>query len=32
MPAKNYKFTYDEFGNTREIKVFARGVAVHSNN
>ena len=32
MPAKNYKFAYDEFGNTREIKVFARGVAVHSNN
>ncbi len=32
MPGKNYKFTYDEFGNTREIKVFARGVAVHSNN
>jgi malate dehydrogenase (oxaloacetate-decarboxylating) len=32
MPAKNYRFVYDEFGNTREIKVYARGVAVHSNN
>jgi malate dehydrogenase (oxaloacetate-decarboxylating) len=32
MPAKNYKFAFDKFGNTREIKVYARGVAVHSNN
>lgn len=32
MPVKNYKFAFDEFGNTREIKVYARGVPVHSNN
>jgi malate dehydrogenase (oxaloacetate-decarboxylating) len=32
MPAKNYKFVYDEFGNTKEIKVHTRGHGVHSNN
>ena len=26
MPAKNYRFIYDEYGNTREIKVRARGI------
>ena len=32
MPAKNYKFVYDEYGNTREIRVHTRGVGVHGNN
>jgi malate dehydrogenase (oxaloacetate-decarboxylating) len=32
MPAKNYKFVYDEYGNTSEIKVSARGIGVHGNN
>lgn len=32
MPPKSYKFVYDEFGNTREIKVHTRGIGVHSNN
>jgi malate dehydrogenase (oxaloacetate-decarboxylating) len=32
MPAKNYKFVYDEFGNTKEIKVHTRGHGVHNNN
>jgi malate dehydrogenase (oxaloacetate-decarboxylating) len=32
MPAKNYRFIYDEYGNTREIKVRARGIGVHGNN
>ena len=32
MPAKSYKFVYDEYGNTREIKVHTRGIGVHSNN
>jgi malate dehydrogenase (oxaloacetate-decarboxylating) len=32
MPAKSYKFVYDEYGNTREIKIHARGFGVHGNN
>jgi len=32
MPAKNYKFVYDEYGNTKEVKVTTRGVGVHGNN
>jgi hypothetical protein len=32
MPAKNYKLAYDEYGNTKEIKVHTRGVGVHGNN
>jgi malate dehydrogenase (oxaloacetate-decarboxylating) len=32
MPVKSYRFVYDEYGNTREIKVHIRGVGVHGNN
>jgi malate dehydrogenase (oxaloacetate-decarboxylating) len=32
MPPKSYKFVYDEFGNTKEIKVHTRGIGVHGNN
>jgi malate dehydrogenase (oxaloacetate-decarboxylating) len=32
MPPKSYKFVYDEFGNTKEMKVHTRGVGVHGNN
>ncbi len=32
MPAKSYKFVYDEYGNTKEVKVHTRGVGVHGNN
>ena len=32
MSVKSNKFIYDEFGNTKEIKVHARGVWVHVNN
>ncbi len=32
MPAKSYTFVYDEYGNTREIKVNTRGIGVHNNN
>ena len=32
MPPKSYKFVYDEYGNTEEIKVHTRGIGVHSNN
>jgi malate dehydrogenase (oxaloacetate-decarboxylating) len=32
MPAKSYKFVYDEYGNTSEIKVKTRGIGVHNNN
>ena len=32
MPPNSYKFVYDEYGNTEEIKVHARGIGVHSNN
>lgn len=32
MPQNNYKFTYDEYGNTRGIEVFSRGADVHGNN
>ena len=32
MPAKNYKLVYDEYGNTKEIKVHTSGVGVHGNN
>jgi malate dehydrogenase (oxaloacetate-decarboxylating) len=32
MPAKSYKLVYDEYGNTREIKVHTRGIGVHTNN
>jgi malate dehydrogenase (oxaloacetate-decarboxylating) len=32
MPVKNNKFVYDEYGNTIEIRVNARGVVVHGNN
>ncbi len=32
MPAKSYKFVYDEYGNTKEIKVHTRGLGVHANN
>ena len=32
MPAKSYTFVYDEYGNTSEIKVNARGIGVHNNN
>lgn len=31
MPENSYKFVYDAFGNTREILVYVRGVAVQSN-
>ena len=32
MPAKSYRFAFDEYGNTREIKVHTRGFGVHGNN
>ncbi|MFC1837729.1 NAD-dependent malic enzyme [Thermodesulfobacteriota bacterium] len=32
MPPKSYKFVYDEFGNTKEIRVHTRGIGVHGNN
>jgi malate dehydrogenase (oxaloacetate-decarboxylating) len=32
MPVKSYKLIYDEYGNTKEIKVHTRGVGVHGNN
>lgn len=32
MPAKSYKFVYDEYGNTKEVKVHTRGVGVHGIN
>ena len=32
MPAKSYKFVYDKYGNTSEIKVSTRGIGVHGNN
>ena len=32
MPVKSYRFVYDEYGNTREIKVHTRGLGVHGNN
>ena len=32
MPAKNYRFVNDEYGNTSMIKVSTRGVGVHGNN
>ena len=32
MPAKSYRFVYDEYGNTKEIKVHTRGFGVHGNN
>jgi malate dehydrogenase (oxaloacetate-decarboxylating) len=32
MPPKSYKFAYDKYGNTREIKVHTRGIGVHGNN
>jgi malate dehydrogenase (oxaloacetate-decarboxylating) len=32
MPAKNYKLIYDEYGNTKEIRVNTRGIGVHGNN
>ncbi|MFC1826534.1 NAD-dependent malic enzyme [Thermodesulfobacteriota bacterium] len=32
MPPKSYKFVYDEYGNTKEIKVHTRGIGVNSNN
>ncbi|MCK5227396.1 MAG: NAD-dependent malic enzyme, partial [Desulfobulbaceae bacterium] len=31
MPEKVYEFIYDEYGNTKEIKVNARGTAVQAN-
>ena len=32
MPVKSYRFVYDEYGNTKEIKVHTRGLGVHGNN
>jgi malate dehydrogenase (oxaloacetate-decarboxylating) len=32
MESKSYKFVFNEYGSTREIKVHARGIGVHSNN
>jgi malate dehydrogenase (oxaloacetate-decarboxylating) len=32
MSPNSYKFVFDEYGNTSEIKVRARGIGVHSNN
>ena len=32
MPPKNYKFVYDEYGNTKEIRVHTRGIGVQGNN
>ena len=32
MPPKSYKFVYDEYGNTKEIRVHTRGIGVQSNN
>ncbi len=32
MPESSYRFKYDEFGNTKEILVYARGTAVQGHN
>ena len=32
MPPKSYKFVYDEYGNTKEIRVHTRDIGVQSNN
>ena len=32
MESKSYKFVFNEYGSTREIKVHARGIGVLSNN
>jgi malate dehydrogenase (oxaloacetate-decarboxylating) len=32
MPPKSYKFVYDEYGNTKEIRVHTRGIGVQGNN
>ena len=32
MVPKGYEFVYDQYGNTREIKVHTRGIGVHGNN
>jgi len=32
MPEKSYAFLYDEYGNTRKIKIYGRGIAVQANN
>ncbi len=32
MPERSYAFVYDEYGNTRAIKVFCRGIGVQANN
>jgi malate dehydrogenase (oxaloacetate-decarboxylating) len=32
MMPKGYEFVYDQYGNTREIKVYNRGIGVHGNN
>ena len=32
MPERTYAFVYDEYGNTRAIKVFRRGIGVQANN
>jgi malate dehydrogenase (oxaloacetate-decarboxylating) len=32
MPPKSYKFAFDEYGNTKEIRVHTRGIGVQSNN
>ena len=32
MPPKSYKLTFDEYGNTKEIKVHTRGIGVQGNN
>jgi len=32
MTAKSYKLVYNEYGNTKEIKVHSRGIGVHGNN
>ncbi|HDK44390.1 MAG TPA: oxaloacetate-decarboxylating malate dehydrogenase, partial [Desulfobacteraceae bacterium] len=32
MPADSYRFVYDQYGNTREILVYTRGIGVYGNN
>ena len=32
MPENTYRFVYDQYGNTRKLKVFARGVGVLTSN
>ena len=32
MPENTYRFVYDQYGNTKKVKVFTRGLGVQSSN